>query len=122
MKRLQRLQVLVRSSALVRRSADPEIPRYVISFLTLPDMLFIGPNDLAASMGYFAFDHAKIDEVQQATVKVLNAAKGAGKFAGHFALSADIGTFMASLEKFTAEVSANSISQLLKDPSKVLSL
>ena len=71
---------------------------YVIRFLTLPDMLFIGPNDLAASMGYFAFDHAKIEEVQQATVKVLNAAKGAGKFAGHFALSADIGTFMASLK------------------------
>jgi 4-hydroxy-2-oxoheptanedioate aldolase len=61
-------------------------------------MLFIGPNDLAASMGYFAFDHAKIEEVQQATVKVLKAAKGAGKFAGHFALSADIGTSKSLLE------------------------
>ena len=54
-------------------------------------MLFIGPNDLAASMGYFAPDHAKIPEVQAATMRVLKAAKGAGKFAGHFALSADIG-------------------------------
>lgn len=54
-------------------------------------MLFIGPNDLASSMGYFAFDHAKIEEVQQATSRVLSAAKNAGKYAGHFALSADIG-------------------------------
>ena len=56
------------------------------------DMVFIGPNDLAASMGYFAADHAKIEEVQRATVRVLKAAKEAGIFAGHFALSADIGT------------------------------
>ena len=55
------------------------------------DMLFIGPNDLAASMGYFALDHAKISEVQEATKRVLKAAKDAGKFAGHFALSAGIG-------------------------------
>lgn len=65
------------------------------SFLTGPDMLFIGPNDLASSMGYFAFDHGKIDEVQQATARVLKAAKDGGKFAGHFALSADIGMFTA---------------------------
>ena len=57
------------------------------------DMLFIGPNDLASSMGYFAPDHAKIPEVQEATARVLKAAKDAGKFAGHFALSADVGTF-----------------------------
>ncbi|KAG4422746.1 hypothetical protein IFR04_004094 [Cadophora malorum] len=54
------------------------------------DMLFIGPNDLAASMGYWAPDHAKIPEVQEATARVLKAAKSAGKYAGHFALSADI--------------------------------
>jgi len=54
-------------------------------------MLFIGPNDLAASMGYFAFDHPKIQEVQEATARVLKAATDAGKYAGHFALSADIG-------------------------------
>jgi 4-hydroxy-2-oxoheptanedioate aldolase len=54
-------------------------------------MLFIGPNDLAASMGHFAFDHAKVDEVQKVTAKVLKAAKDAGKYAGHFALSAEIG-------------------------------
>jgi len=40
-------------------------------------------------MGYFAFDHAKIGE--EATVRVLKAAKDAGKFARHFALSAEIG-------------------------------
>lgn len=55
------------------------------------DMLFIGPNDLAQSMGHFALDHAKIPEVQEATAKVLSATKAAGKYAGHFALSADIG-------------------------------
>ncbi|KAJ5652996.1 HpcH/HpaI aldolase/citrate lyase family protein [Penicillium longicatenatum] len=54
------------------------------------DMLFIGPNDLASSMGYFAFDHPKIPEVQDAIQRVLVAAKAAGKYAGHFALSADI--------------------------------
>jgi len=54
-------------------------------------MLFIGPNDLAASMGYFAFDHAQIEEVQKATARVLKVAQDAGKYAGHFALSADIG-------------------------------
>ncbi|TVY35024.1 2-keto-3-deoxy-L-rhamnonate aldolase [Lachnellula occidentalis] len=51
----------------------------------------IGPNDLAASMGYFAPDHAKIPEVQEAIARVLKATKEAGKFAGHFALSADTG-------------------------------
>lgn len=54
----------------------------------LLDMLFVGPNDLAASMGYVAFDHASIPEVQQATERVLAAALAAGKYAGHFALSA----------------------------------
>ncbi|KAJ5113983.1 HpcH/HpaI aldolase/citrate lyase family protein [Penicillium angulare] len=53
------------------------------------DMLFIGPNDLASSMGYFAFDHPKIPEVQEATQKVLDITKAAGKYAGHFALSAE---------------------------------
>lgn len=52
------------------------------------DMLFVGPNDLASSMGYFAFDHASIPEVQEASARVLRAAKDAGKYAGHFALSA----------------------------------
>ncbi|KAL4811145.1 Pyruvate/Phosphoenolpyruvate kinase-like domain-containing protein [Aspergillus unguis] len=52
------------------------------------DMLFVGPNDLASSMGYFAFDHPNIPEVQEAIQKVLGAAKGKKKFAGHFALGA----------------------------------
>ncbi|PWY62207.1 HpcH/HpaI aldolase/citrate lyase family protein [Aspergillus eucalypticola CBS 122712] len=31
------------------------------------DMLFVGPNDLASSLGYFALDHAQIPEAQEAT-------------------------------------------------------
>ncbi|KAF2763739.1 Phosphoenolpyruvate/pyruvate domain-containing protein [Teratosphaeria nubilosa] len=53
------------------------------------DALFIGPNDLASSMGYFAFDHPKIPEVQEAAAKVLKAAREKGKYAGHFALGAE---------------------------------
>ncbi|KAK7447993.1 hypothetical protein CaCOL14_007374 [Colletotrichum acutatum] len=53
------------------------------------DMLFIGPNDLASSMGYVAFDHASIPEVQQASARVLKAGLDAGKYVGHFALIAD---------------------------------
>ncbi|TDZ19886.1 2-keto-3-deoxy-L-rhamnonate aldolase [Colletotrichum orbiculare MAFF 240422] len=53
------------------------------------DMLFIGPNDLASSMGYVAFDHASIPEVQDASARVLKAGLAAGKYVGHFALSAD---------------------------------
>ncbi|KAF4466035.1 aldolase citrate lyase family [Fusarium albosuccineum] len=37
------------------------------------DMLFIGPNDLASSLGYVAFDHATMPEVQEATQKILDA-------------------------------------------------
>ncbi|KAK7409082.1 hypothetical protein QQX98_008743 [Neonectria punicea] len=54
------------------------------------DMLFIGPNDLASSLGYFAYNHASIPEVQQATDRILRATLDAGKYAGHFALSAEI--------------------------------
>lgn len=53
------------------------------------DMLFIGPNDLASSMGYVAFDHASTPEVQTAIERVLKAGVAAGKYVGHFALSAD---------------------------------
>ncbi|KKY25282.1 putative aldolase citrate lyase family protein [Phaeomoniella chlamydospora] len=54
------------------------------------DALFIGPNDLASSLGYFAFDHPKIPEVQEAAKRVLKAAVDAGKYAGHFALNAEL--------------------------------
>jgi len=54
------------------------------------DMLFVGPNDLAASMGHVAFDHASITEVQDAIVRVLKAGLDAGKYVGHFALSAHV--------------------------------
>jgi 2-keto-3-deoxy-L-rhamnonate aldolase RhmA len=53
------------------------------------DMLFIGPNDLASSMGYVAFDHASIPEVQTAITRVLRAGLDADKYVGHFALSAE---------------------------------
>lgn len=54
------------------------------------DMLFVGPNDLAASMGHVAFDHASIPEVQGATARVLKAGLDAGKYVGHFALDAHV--------------------------------
>lgn len=54
------------------------------------DMLFVGPNDLAASMGHVAFDHASIPEVQEAISRILQAGINAGKYVGHFALSADV--------------------------------
>jgi 4-hydroxy-2-oxoheptanedioate aldolase len=53
------------------------------------DALFVGPNDLASSMGYIAFDHASIPEVQDAIARILRASLDAGKFAGHFALNAE---------------------------------
>ncbi|CAI7587735.1 unnamed protein product [Penicillium glandicola] len=40
-------------------------------------------------MGYFAFDHPTIPEVQEAIQRVLRCTKAAGKYAGHFALSAE---------------------------------
>lgn len=55
------------------------------------DGLFVGPNDLASSMGFFALDHAKHPQVQDVTERILNAGKKAGKFVGHFALDAETG-------------------------------
>ena len=53
------------------------------------DMLFVGPNDLASSMGHVAFDHAGVPEVQEATARVLAAGLAAGKYVGHFAQGAE---------------------------------
>lgn len=53
------------------------------------DALFIGPNDLASSLGYFAFDHPNIPEVQEAIAKVLRAVKDKGKFGGHWCVNAE---------------------------------
>ncbi|KAL2850939.1 Pyruvate/Phosphoenolpyruvate kinase-like domain-containing protein [Aspergillus pseudodeflectus] len=55
------------------------------------DMLFVGPNDLAISMGYVALDsnHGSIGEVLMAIARVLKAAKDAGKYAGHFCVGAE---------------------------------
>lgn len=69
------------------------------------DALFIGPNDLASSLGYVAFDHASTPEVQEATAKVLKAANDAGKYAGHFAMSAEAGTSPATRSQSSADTS-----------------
>ncbi|KAF4968675.1 hypothetical protein FSARC_3961 [Fusarium sarcochroum] len=61
------------------------------------DMLFIGPNDLASSLGYVAFDHATTPEVQQATQRILKATLAAGKYAGHFALDAATAILSAAI-------------------------
>jgi len=53
------------------------------------DMLFVGPNDLACSMGYTPHEHQNIPEVQEAIQRVLAASKAAGKYAGMFCLTAD---------------------------------
>lgn len=47
-------------------------------------MLFVGPNDLAMSLGHMGLDHAKIPEVQDAIERVRKAAHDAGKWAGMF--------------------------------------
>lgn len=54
-------------------------------------MLFVGPNDLASSLGYYAYDHASVPEVQEATARVLATAREKGKYAGHFAMDANAG-------------------------------
>jgi len=53
------------------------------------DMLFIGPNDLASSMGYPALEHEAIPEVQEAVKRILTAAHDAGKYAGMFCTSSE---------------------------------
>ncbi|SJL01566.1 related to 2,4-dihydroxyhept-2-ene-1,7-dioic acid aldolase [Armillaria ostoyae] len=53
------------------------------------DMLFVGPNDLASSMGYPPPEHPNIPEVQEAIKRVLAAAKAAGKYAGMFCTAAE---------------------------------
>lgn len=65
-------------------------------------MLFIGPNDLASSLGYVAFDHAITLEVQQATERILKATLAAGKYAGHFALDAATGRW--NLPQISSEI------------------
>uniref|UniRef100_A0A8H7XYB8 HpcH/HpaI aldolase/citrate lyase domain-containing protein n=1 Tax=Psilocybe cubensis TaxID=181762 RepID=A0A8H7XYB8_PSICU len=53
------------------------------------DMLFIGPNDLASSMGYPPLSHESIPEVQEAIERILAAAHKAGKYAGMFCTQAE---------------------------------
>lgn len=45
----------------------------------MPDMLFVGPNDLCSSMGFVAGDHENIPEVQAAIERIRKAAHAAGK-------------------------------------------
>lgn len=50
-------------------------------------MLFVGPNDLASSLGYVAGDHPDIPEVQEAIARVLKACQSAGKYSGMVSLN-----------------------------------
>jgi hypothetical protein len=61
---------------------------------TVADMIFIGPNDLASSMGYVPFDHPGIPDVQEAAAHVLKATLAAGKYAGHLCVNAEEGMFV----------------------------
>lgn len=54
------------------------------------DMLFVGPFDLAASMGHVPFDNESIPEVQEAIAHVLKVGLAAGKYVGHFAANAEL--------------------------------
>ncbi|GAA5912310.1 hypothetical protein JCM5296_000494 [Sporobolomyces johnsonii] len=53
------------------------------------DMLFVGPNDLALSLGYPPTSHPDVPQVQAAIARVLAACRAAGKYAGMFCTSAD---------------------------------
>lgn len=48
------------------------------------DMLFVGPNDLASSLGYRAADHEDNPIIQEAIERVRKAALKAGKYSGMF--------------------------------------
>lgn len=54
-----------------------------------PDMLFIGPNDLACSLGNGSKNHMDCPEVQDAIEDIRAAAEKAGKFSGIFCVSAE---------------------------------
>jgi 4-hydroxy-2-oxoheptanedioate aldolase len=75
-------------------------------------MLFIGPNDLASSLGHIAFDHAQIPEVQQATQRILDATLAAGKYAGHFALDPDTGQSSFNVSRYKVNKRATSYSKI----------
>lgn len=53
------------------------------------DMLFVGPNDLACSMGFRPADHENIPEVQDAIERIRKAAVSNGKYAGMFCTQPD---------------------------------
>lgn len=54
-----------------------------------PDMLFIGPNDLACSMGNGAKNHMECADVQEAIEVIRVAAEKAGKLSGIFCIDAE---------------------------------
>ena len=53
------------------------------------DMLFIGPNDLACSMGNGAKNHMECADVQDAIEVIRVAAEKAGKLSGIFCIDAE---------------------------------
>jgi len=52
-------------------------------------MLFIGPNDLACSMGNGSKNHMQCPEVQDAIEEIRKAAEKAGKLSGIFCVTAE---------------------------------
>ena len=61
----------------------------VHTYLQVLDILFVGSNDLASSMGLFACDHSNFPEVQAAAARVREAAHKHMKFSGHFCASGE---------------------------------
>lgn len=55
----------------------------------LTDMLFIGPNDLSASLGNGSRNHMDCPDVQRAIEHIRVAAEKAGKLSGIFCVSAE---------------------------------
>jgi 2-keto-3-deoxy-L-rhamnonate aldolase RhmA len=53
------------------------------------DMLFVGPNDLASSMGFVAFDHAMVPDVQTVAERIRMYGKMHDKYVGIFCLGAE---------------------------------
>ncbi|KAH6685484.1 Pyruvate/Phosphoenolpyruvate kinase-like domain-containing protein [Plectosphaerella plurivora] len=83
------------------------------------DILFIGPNDLASSIGYVTFNHASTPEVQTAITRVLRAGLNTGKYVGHFTLSAEAAAARVGQGFHFVNYGANIIAITAKGEKKV---
>jgi len=83
---------LLLSTGLVRRGWYLQLWNRVVSLIvallilavSIKDMLFVGPNDLASSLGYRAADHETNPVIQEAIERVQAAADKHGKYSGMF--------------------------------------